>query len=130
MGIGGGIRRWTALRRTLSIPDHPHLKPLPKPTDASLDQFEAESGFRLPHSYRSFVKVFGPGVLAWDYDVRAPGYPEQGVDVDLATFNAHIKETLTKKQVLRQFEDPTQVRRVVFFCRQGNGNLNSSTAKS
>jgi hypothetical protein len=123
MQKAGGMRRWTALRRTLSIPDNLPAPPLAKPTDATLDRFEAETGFRLPHSYRSFIKVFGPGTLAWDYRIKAPGYPEQGEDVDLGTFNARIKQTLTKKQAWQQLADPTQARRVVFFCALGGGDL-------
>lgn len=123
MGASGSTRRWATLWRTLSIPNNLPAPPLAKPTDATLDQFEAEMGFRLPHTYRSFIKVFGPGVLAWDYRIFAPGYAEQGDSVDLAIFNAQIKETLAKKHGYQQLDDPTQARRVIFFCRVGGGNL-------
>jgi hypothetical protein len=123
MARAGGMRHWAALKRTLVIPDNPNLKPLAKPTDETLDRYEAETGFRLPRSYCSFIKVFGPGVLAWDYRIVAPGYPEQGWAVDLAAFNAECHRPLADKRVLRQFKDPAQVRRVVFFCRPGDGDL-------
>ena len=123
MAKAGGMRHWAALKRTLAVPDNPNLKPLAKPTDETLDRYEAETGFRLPHSYRSFIKVFGPGKLAWDYQIAAPGHPEQGWIVDLAAFNAVPHESLKDKRVLRQFKDPAQVQRLVFFCRPGNGDL-------
>jgi hypothetical protein len=47
---------------------------VPKPTVAQLDQFEAETGFRLPRSYREYILVFGPGRLVTDWDIAAPGY--------------------------------------------------------
>ncbi len=123
MARAGGMQHWAALKRTLAIPANPDLKPLAKPTDESLDRYEAETGFRLPHSYRSFIKVFGPGVLAWDYRIVAPGYPEQGWAVDLAAFNAVPHAALKDKRVLRQFKDPAQAQRLVFFCRPGDGDL-------
>jgi hypothetical protein len=123
MRKSGSVRRWQALWRTLSIPDQSHLKALPRPTDVMLDRYESETGFRLSLSYRAFIKVFGPGVLAWDYRIFAPGYTQQGDAVDLAIFNAQIKDTLAKKQGYQQLTDPTQARRVIFFCGVGGGNL-------
>ena len=53
---------WAALRSKLTVSDDGgHTCPLP--TDADLDRFEADSGYRLPAGYRGFIKVFGPGVL-------------------------------------------------------------------
>jgi hypothetical protein len=49
-------------------------EPVPKPTITQLDQFEAETGFRLPKGYREYILVFGPGKLFSDWDVAAPGY--------------------------------------------------------
>jgi hypothetical protein len=48
-------------------------EPAPKPTVAQLDQFEAETGFRLPRGYREYILVFGPGRLFTDWDIAAPG---------------------------------------------------------
>ena len=47
-----------------------------------------------------------PGKLAWDYQIAAPGYPEQGWIVDLEAFNAVPHDALKDKRVLRQFKDP------------------------
>ena len=123
MARAGGMRHWAALKRTLAIPANTDLKPLPKPTDEILDGYESATGLRLPHSYRAFIKVFGPGTLAWDYVIVAPGYTDQRWTVDLAAFNAVPHATLKDKRVLRQFKDPAQVQRLVFFCRPGDGDL-------
>ncbi len=123
MAKAGGMRHWAALKRTLTVPDFPNLKPLAKPTDETLDRYETTTGLRLPHSYRSFIKVFGPGKLAWDYQIAAPGFSEQGWVVDLVKFNAVPHQALREKRVLRQFKNPAQVQRLVFFCRPGDGDL-------
>lgn len=41
----------------------PELVYPPRITDAELDKLEAQLGSRLPHSYRVFMKRFGPGEL-------------------------------------------------------------------
>src|SRR5262249_31625898 len=39
-------------------------RPRPAELDATLDDYEARSGFRLPASYREFMHWFGPGALS------------------------------------------------------------------
>lgn len=67
------IRDWREFHDSLVI-EPTYGEPGPKPTVAQLDQFEAESGFRLPQSYREYILVFGPGKLFSDWYVAAPGY--------------------------------------------------------
>jgi len=125
-----GIRKWKALYRSLDAREQPHLKPLPKPTDAMLDEFESRSGFTLPLSYRAFIKVFGPGELAWEYRMFAPGYPHQSEMIDLEKFNADFRKPFADtehpritKRLLEQYKDGQRLFRAVVFCRTGTGDL-------
>lgn len=67
------IRDWCEFYDSLVIKPM-YGEPIPKPTVAQLDQFEAETGFRLPRGYREYILVFGPGKLFSDWDIAAPGY--------------------------------------------------------
>src|SRR3712207_3583023 len=92
---------WQGLYRSLRI-----LGPAPAPlvgvpTEADLDRFEIAHGFRLPLSYRAFIKVFRPGQLAYDFTVRGPGFrvARSGAaaqafneQVDLDSLNEILKE--------------------------------------
>src|SRR5262249_39095921 len=66
--------------------------PVPKPSTAQLDQFEAENGLALPRSYREFILVFGPGEFSASLKIAAPGYGfvphPSGVDL-LATSRSY-----------------------------------------
>jgi hypothetical protein len=67
------IRNWQEFYDSLSH-RHGYGAPVPKPTVEQLDRFEAESGFRLPRSYRDFILVFGPGEFSVGLRIAAPGY--------------------------------------------------------
>jgi hypothetical protein len=67
------------------VPGYGHL--VPKPTEAQLDQFEAETGLPLPQSYRNFIKVFGPGEFPCVLLVAAPGYAQLNCRADLLSAN-------------------------------------------
>jgi hypothetical protein len=102
------------------LPAGSRIKALPRPSDDDLNRYERESGFRLPLSYRAFVKVFGPGELGGDFRLRAPGYPDHP-HADLGRSNAEIRAGLTKT-FLSLFNDPDRVARMVFFCAPGGGD--------
>lgn len=115
------IRQWQKLFKDLEIRKS-GLPSLVKPTDSILDHFEKETGFLLPRGYRDFIKVFGPGVLAWSYRILAPGYPEQGDSVDLVQFNQSAKKQFTKR-FLKTTKMPEQILRTVYFVRRSGGDL-------
>lgn len=48
--------------------------PVPKPTTDQLNLFEAQTGLRLPSSYREFIQTFGPGEFSATLKIAAPGY--------------------------------------------------------
>jgi hypothetical protein len=104
------------LARELGTHEAPEsLKLLPKPTDEALDRFEQERGFHLPLSYRAFVKVLGPGVLACEYQIAVPGDPNREGGLDLRELNRDLKEGLDEG-FLELYDTAEQVSRLVFFC--------------
>jgi SMI1 / KNR4 family (SUKH-1) len=46
--------------RIIRNPNYLYISPVP---ESGLDKVEAELGIRLPHSYRAFMKRFGPGEI-------------------------------------------------------------------
>ena len=47
-------------------------RPSTEELDATLDDYEARAGFRLPLAYREFVHWFGPGALSSWFKIAAP----------------------------------------------------------
>lgn len=78
------IRDWREFHDSLVIVPG-YGEAVPKPTDAQLDQFEAETGVRLPKSYREYITVFGPGEFPCILRIAAPGYPRLNWRADLLT---------------------------------------------
>jgi hypothetical protein len=95
-----------------------------RPTEADLDRYEAEAGYKLPDDYRRFALAYGPGSLAGAYDFKfyTPGVPEAGLRGDLAAYNPPGDcpkrfRGRTDKDLAKTFgRDPAQLRRMVFFC--------------
>ncbi len=79
---------WRELLGTLTV-----QRPLVPANDKQLDQYELQSGLRLPASYRSFCRVFGPGVLGDWYDFAVPGYTGKQTDFyELAAKNTYFRK--------------------------------------
>jgi hypothetical protein len=55
-----------------------------------IDRYEAESGFRLPDSYRELVGTFGPGTYGRGWRLAAPGVPNSSSD-NLAKLNEYLR---------------------------------------
>src|SRR5689334_12190638 len=83
---------WANLYASLVTPDPSGARPARKPTDELIAAFERQAQFTLPQSYVEYVKVFGPGVLAWEYQIKAPGYPELGTPFDLTEFHHALRD--------------------------------------
>jgi hypothetical protein len=84
------ITDWRSFYHTLAIVPG-YGEPVPKPTEAHLDQFEGQSGLRLPRSYRDYIIIFGPGELFADWKIAAPGYAGLADRWDLLQFHAAIQ---------------------------------------
>ena len=83
------ITDWGEFHRKLLI-DPGYGEAVARPTAAQLDGFEAETGFRLPRSYREYIQVFGPGQLLTDWAVAAPGH-KRGWFYDLHTMGENMR---------------------------------------
>lgn len=86
---GTGIRSWHELYDSFVI-EPTYGEAARKPTAAQLDQFEADTGFRLPRSYREYILVFGPGRLFSDWYIAAPGYGDSW-RWDLRTMHENVR---------------------------------------
>lgn len=83
-------------------------------TASQLDAFEEQTDVRLPGSYRSFCRVFGPGNLGNWFEFAAPGYSgHQPNQWDLAGKNAAIRASREWEEYA---EDVSQFRRAVIFA--------------
>jgi hypothetical protein len=111
---------WIALYDSIPIKTCRRGKPLPKPTDQLIAAFEQRSHCKLPTGYKDYIKVFGPGELAWEYQILAPGYADQGDLVDLELFNRKLHSVFTDDFLVHR-ADPDQVVRMLYFCRTGSG---------
>jgi len=98
-------------------------KPVPPASDEALDDFERRTGFRLPLSYRSFVKRFGPGTLAQRFDVTAPGYAGESSDVDIDELRAFFVRVTSDGELEESYDDPERAHRLVIFCHATGEDL-------
>ena len=87
---GTEIRNWREFYDALNIEPEGWEETVPKPTVEQLDRFEAETGFRLPQSYREYILVFGPGKLLTDWAIAAPGYGGSWF-YDLQAMQEHLR---------------------------------------
>ena len=107
------IRDWRIWYDSLVI-DPMYGEPVSKPTVTQLDQFEQETGFRLPRSYREYIEVFGPGRLFADWDIAAPGYGPSWF-FDLHGMQANM---VPEERWIRRYpeEHRDRVLRCRYFC--------------
>jgi len=114
------METWNALYRRLEIVIPPAAVPLPKPTNAALDRYEAETGSKLPRSYRQFVKVFGPGSLCEWFRICVPGYADRKM-IDLREYDrgTHEGDDLFSEI----YGQPELVQRLVFFSHTFGGDI-------
>src|SRR5262249_25469216 len=107
---------WRALYTTLVIFGR-RPPALAGPLGARADDLERLLGFTLPEGYRGFIEVFGPGELAWHYEIAAP--PGPGVDA----FWALQALTRERRGLSLQYGGrvcaPALAARLVHFCRSG-----------
>jgi hypothetical protein len=93
--------------------DRVYVPPVP---DADLDHVEAQLEFRLPHSYRAFMKRFGPGRLLgfWLFPVTSLKTSSKGTLIDVTR---HFREALARYP--EENANPAWRRGLIFFASYG-----------
>jgi len=99
---------------------------VPLPDASALDEFEHNSGFLLPESYRRFVLRFGPGTFENidEATVASPGYPKTYDDYDLARLNRGYGVRDWPDDEIRMSFGPNvdRVRRLILFASTSGGD--------
>lgn len=116
-----GVREWRRLYRELTAavptgfePSHPGEEAV---TVASR-QFEREIGLKLPPTYKSFVKVFGPGEIGGFFRIWIPGDKELNYDLAHEYEETHLGCTQEAASEADKFNA-----RFVFFGSTIGGDL-------
>ena len=105
---------WLDFYHTLTI-DADCGRPVAKPTEQQLNEFEQESGFLLPKSYRDFIQIFGPGDFLLSLEIAAPGYDNLvKEEMDLKRANKVYRLTSDEMSTLSQ-HDATRANRLYYF---------------
>ena len=111
--------QWIALRDSLTVKAGDNLLK-PRDNKEAFDVAEQMLSIRLPSSYCDYVKVFGPGTLAYEYKIAAPGFGDQYWHTNLVSLNDVIYcQFLSGRTGLHR--DLLQ-RNIVFFCLIGDGD--------
>lgn len=110
------LARWREIYALFTIKGDP-ARAYPKPTEDDLDRFEAETGIKLPASYRAYCQVFGAGVFDLDavnLRVSAPNCPDDVLD---------LKQALDILEGHKSMSDWTpRARRAIFFANSFRGD--------
>ncbi len=88
----------------------------PPVTDANLDEVEAQLEFRLPDSYRAFMKRFGSGRLLgfWLFPVTPQKTRPPGTIIDVTR---NVREAIARYP--EEFSNPEWRRGLIFFASYG-----------
>ena len=114
-GAGEGVKRmannmWSEVLQSLSMISG-ELRPV---SESDLDQFETETGFKLPKSYRDFCTLLGPGILAHPGNYRIVAPKSNGGEMEeLRRFNRFAHACNQECEFYCQ--NAEQVKRALFF---------------
>lgn len=112
------IEEWQAFRDSLEIEVPARQKAVERPDEPVFDALEVSSGFRLPASYREFIRVFGPGELGEGFLVKAPGLSQTDPHCDLQCFTERTREA-----VVGNYPGNSRLARMWYFCKTTGGDL-------
>jgi hypothetical protein len=126
-----GTNIWEELYRNLRILELSLVPKVGQPTDTQIECVEKKLGLPLPLGYRDFIKVFGPGEIASDFRIRAPGFRTMANGesaeafnhmVDLGAFNEILKHA---QITFTAMDGPysSQARRLIYFADNSAGDL-------
>lgn len=110
------VEAWRRLRDGLQVHPARWGLPAPTPTEAEMDAFEDPHDFRLPPSYRAFLKVFGPGEFNGMFRVAVPGGPKHFNLEDLAEETRRRIEVEAIDFAADEYVELEPVTRMVVFC--------------
>jgi hypothetical protein len=116
-----GVQEWRRLyeRLTADLPaDDEPAHPGVDVVDRATKQFESATGHKLPRSYKTFAKVFGPGELGGSFRIWIPGDKECGYD--LATEHRLAAETHSSAD---DDEQGALLTRLLFFASTIGGEF-------
>ena len=114
---------WEAVRDLL-IPLSPSLAGfVPPEMTKEIDALETQLGFRLPPSYKAFLRVFGPGgVRSNFFSIAAPSGPwNPNADEMTRTVRKSI-DYLGYDFVTEEHARLEPISRMIFFCKDFGGN--------
>jgi hypothetical protein len=117
---------WEALPEQIEVPvfaGYVFDRPSPAELNATMDDYEARAGFRLPATYREFLHQFGPGELAGYFRISGPipprlkGQVSEAFDIDAQKAMLDDPEGYWAEWVA-----PTLTRRLVLFVETIGGD--------
>lgn len=91
------------------------------PKKSALNQFEKEMDFPLPMSYRDFILQFGPGEIAGEIQIAAPGYPNHFDQVDLQRSIHRYRDF--PEELLEKYSEPERALRLLVFAMTTNADM-------
>jgi SMI1 / KNR4 family (SUKH-1) len=115
-------KHWNELYEDLQILVNPRLVPVAKPTTDDIAKFETRTGFSLPGTFKEFILVFGPGILAKEFHIAAPTCKTSSFDLLALNEERFSQGPETEPAVWSPFPKSTQLERLVAFCQTTLGN--------
>jgi hypothetical protein len=110
---------WERLFDTVKVHRDPKDVYVPPATDAELDDLETQLGSQLPHTYREFMKRFGPGELnGWVRFDRVTGSKK-----DRGKTVAGRTDELREFFQEHGFDNGEWLSSLVFFASSGGGDF-------
>ena len=92
-------------------------------SDAVLDECEAALAFRLPTSYRHFMKTFGPGEIFEYFKIYGPGFSPRDPrreQLDLTALTERRRKLA--KKYFDFYDDSALAARLITFCSTLDGH--------
>lgn len=110
---------WSDLYDGIYAMSSDELNSVPKPTDADIDHSEEVLHLKLPRSYRSFIKLFGPGGFVYQGTEQCSILSPSCVGnsrFDIIIFNERFRKSLRGSPSSKSYyKDPELIHRLVFF---------------
>lgn len=103
---------WQEVLNRLEI-RHPPCRPA---ADDHIRRYEEETGFILPDSYKSFCRVFGPGMFELELDVAVPFYGKHRQHSEFFVLQETDRIWHNETEFTEYCTDPERYARATFFA--------------